>query len=241
MAANDNRRRKKIEAQRAKRKDKQRAIARVESSSKIARVLQAQRWTLLETRITDGLIEQGIANVFIARRGPHNQVVGVVFLVDTYCLGVKDVSVFYGPETRWHEIIQQQVESGARLEPIAPEALRKLVEGAVDYAKSFGIDPHRDWIKASPIFGDIDASKSLVEFTYGQDGKPSYVSGPYDRPERVKQILQALTQHAGAGNFHFTTHYSPDELDCELLDEDLDDDDGGDVMYIEATESRQAG
>ena len=34
MAANDNRRRKKIEAQRAKRKDKQRAIARVESSSK---------------------------------------------------------------------------------------------------------------------------------------------------------------------------------------------------------------
>ena len=102
MAANDNRRRKKIEAQRAKRKDKQRAIARVESSSKIARVLQAKRWTLLETRITHGLSEQGIASAYIARRGPYDQVVGVVFLVDTYCLGVKDVNVFYGPETRWH-------------------------------------------------------------------------------------------------------------------------------------------
>ncbi len=239
MAANDNRRRKKIEAQRAKRKDKQRAIARIESSSKVVRVLQAQRWTLLETRITDGLIERGIASAFIARRGPYDQVVGVVFLVDAYCLGVKDVSVFYGPETRWHEIIRQQNEN-RRLDPIAPEALRKLVEGSVAYAKSFGIDPHRDWLKASPIFGDIDASKSQVEFTYGQDGKPSYVSGPYDRPERVKQILQALIQHAGEGNFHFTTHYLPDELDCELLEVDLDDDDD-DEMHIEAIESRQAG
>ena len=241
MAANDNRRRKKIEAQRAKRKDKQRAIARVESSSKIARVLQAQRWTLFDTRISDRLIEKGIANAFIARRGPHNQVVGVVFLVDTFCLGVKDVSVFYGPETRWHEIVQQQIENGMRLDLIAPDALRKLVEGAVAYAKSFGIAPHRDWLQASQVFGDIDVSKSLVEFTYGEDGKPSYVSGPYDRPERVRQILQVLTQHAGAGNFYFTTHYSPDELDCELLEEDLDDDDDDDEMRIEALESRQAG
>ncbi len=241
MAANDNRRRKKIEAQRAKRKDKQRAIARVESSSKIARVLQAQRWTLFDTRITHGLSEQGIASAYIARRGPYDQVVGVVFLVDTYCLGVKDVFVFFGPETRWNEIMRDQVENG-RLGPIAPEALRKLVEGSVAYAKSFGIEPHRDWFQASPIFGDIDASKSLVEFTYGKNGKPSYVSGPYDRPERVKQIMQALTQHAGEGNFHFTTHFSPDELECDLLEVDMDDDDDGrDVMYIEAIESRQAG
>ena len=240
MAANDNRRRKKIEAQRAKRKDKQRAIARVESSSKIARVLQAQRWTLFDTRISHGLNERGIASAYVARRGPYDQVVGVVFLVDAYCLGVKDVSVFYGPETRWNEIMRQHVENGTRLNPIAPEALRKLVEGSVAYAKSFGIDPHRDWLKASPIFGDIDASKSLVEFTYGKNGKPTYVSGPYDSPERIKQIMQALTQHAGEGNFDFTVHYSGDDLDPELLGYETDDDDE-DEMAIEAIESRQAG
>ena len=240
MAANDNRRRKKIEAQRAKRKDKQRAIARVESSSKVARVLQAQRWTLFDTRISHGLSEQGIASAYIARRGPYDQVVGVVFLVDAYCLGVKDVSVFYGPETRWNEIMRQQVENGNRLYPIAPEALRKLVEGSVAYAKSFGIDPHRDWIKASPIFGDIDASKSLVEFTYGKNGKPTYVSGPYDSPERIKQIMHALAQHAGEGNFDFIVHSMEDGLDPELLGYEVDDDDD-DEIDIEAIESRQAG
>ena len=237
MAANDNRRRKKIEAQRAKRKDKQRAIARVESSSKIARVLQAQRWTLFDTRISHGLSEQGIASAYIARRGPYDQVVGVVFLVDAYCLGVKDVSVFYGAETRWNEIMRQQVEKGNRLYPIAPEALRKLVEGSVGYAKSFGIDPHRDWIKASPIFGDIDASKSLVEFTYGKNGKPKYVSGPYDSSARIKQVMQALTQHAGEGNFDFIVKYSEEALEPELLEYEMDDDD---EIHIEAIESRQA-
>ena len=242
MAANDNRRRKKIEAQRAKRKDKQRAIARVESSSKVARVLQAQRWTLFDTRISHGLSEQGIASTYIARRGPFDQVVGVVFLVDAYCLGVKDVSVFYGPETRWHEIMRQQVENG-RIDPIAPEALRKLVEGSVAYAKSFGIDPHRDWLKASPIFGDIDASKSLVEFTYGKNGKPTFVSGPYDSQARIKQIMQTLAQHAGEGNFHFTVPYSGAELGFDLLEDDMDDDheeEDDEEMPIKAIELRQA-
>ena len=108
------------------------------------------------------------------------------------------------------------------------------------YAKSFGIDPHRDWIKASPIFGDIDASKSLVEFTYGKNGKPTYVSGPYDSPERIKQIMHALAQHAGEGNFDFIVHSMEDGLDPELLGYEVDDDDD-DEIAIEAIESRQAG
>ena len=196
MAANENRRRKKIEAQRAKRKDKQRAIARVESSGMVVRITAASHWPLVESRISTGLNERGIANAFISRRGPNGQVAGAIFLVDAYCLGVKDVAIFLGSETSWKKRIEQQQEQGMRLEDISPEALRKLVEGAVDYASSFGIAPHRDWFHAAPILGDIDASQCLTEFTYGLNGKPHFMSGPYDSPARIQQITNLLASHA---------------------------------------------
>ena len=152
----------------------------------------------------------------------HDQVAGAIFLVDIYCLGVKDVITMIGPEWKWNERLQQQRDSGRRLDKISPEAARKLVEGSVEYARSPGIAPHRDWIHASPIFGDVDASLCLTEFEFGKDGKPLFVAGPYDTPERVQQIMSALANSTGEGNYHYMLPTGEDEL---FLGEDDDDDD----------------
>ena len=223
MVANENRRRKKIEAQRAKRKDKQRTIARVESSGKVVRMTVASHWPLFESRISTGLDERGIANALISRRNPNGQVAGAIFLVDAYCLGVKDVAVFIGSETSWKRHIAEQQERGMQLVDISPEALRKLVDGAVDYASSLGIAPHRDWFHACPILGDIDASQCLTEFTYGHNGKPHFFSGPYDRPARIQQITNLLTNHVGVGNFHITIQHSEDDLGSDLMESSDDE------------------
>lgn len=225
MAGNENRRRKKIEAQRAKRKDKQRAVARIQSSGKMARMTTAKNWPIIETLIDDSLDDQGIASVYISRQGPHDQVAAAVFLVDAYCLGVKDVSLYFGPAWKWKESMQLRRERDVQLKSISPEALRKLVESAVAYANSLGIAPHRDWFHACPILGDIDASTCTTEFEFGRDGKPFYVAGPYDTPQRIRQIMAALDKTSGDGNYHFTLPMSND--DGFLDDEEFDDEDEG--------------
>lgn len=244
MAGNENRRRKKIEAKRTKRKEEQRAVARIQSSGMLAKMTSAKNWPIMETYLYNGIDAQGMGSAFISRRGPHDQVAAAIFLVDTYCLGVKDVAMFSGPEWKWKEMLQQRRDKGMRLESISPEALRKLVDGAVKYASSLGIAPHRDWFQACPILGDIDASQCPTEFVFGRDGKPFFMAGPFDTPARVRQIMAALGNNSGDGNYDFVLPIS-DEGECLEDDDDFDESDeddrfdDGSVIEIESERDRQ--
>jgi hypothetical protein len=53
------------------------------------------------------------------------------------------------------------------------------------------------------LFGDIDAADSDVHFQFGKDGKPCFISGPNDSPERCKQIVAILSKTCGAGRFDY--------------------------------------
>ena len=48
----------------------------------------------------------------------------------------------------------------------------------------------------------------------GLEGKPYFISGPYDN---VRKIMQQLDRKVGAGNYTFTAGGTLDELPPELL------------------------
>jgi hypothetical protein len=80
------------------------------------------------------------------------------------------------------------------------------------------------------IWGSIDASGCATEFTFGSEGKPLYVSGPYDSLERSKEIIATLLERRGQDGFHYLVgdpavlgeHFAefPDEDDDEEFEED---------------------
>jgi hypothetical protein len=203
MPRNENRRRKKLEVRRVRRKEQKRALARFESAGMNARMAIAQNWPVSDVRVATDLWDDGIGYVALARRGRNNQVAYANFLVDVYCLGVKNVALFIGPEGQWHDMLEGAAEHGMNLETATPEYARKLVEGAVSFARSCGLEPHPDWPVAARIFGDIDPTRCLNEFTFGKDGKPFYIAGPFDSPERVQQITVALAKNAGPDHFDY--------------------------------------
>lgn len=101
----------------------------------------------------------------------------------------------------------------------------------MDYARSLGIEPHRDYFTVRPLFGDIDASKCPTEFVFGCKGKPRYVSGPYDTPARIRRILDTHHERVGKGNYDVYLMsggfdlYGGFEEDDEFDDEDEEADD----------------
>lgn len=229
MANSENRRRKKIEAKRAKKKEKQQSIARFESGGVAAKLASAADWPIVESLITPNWMDAGICNVCIQRLGPHGQSAAAMFVVDLKCLGVKNALTFFGAEAEWKHQLGQQREMGMKLEPAAPEFLRKLVEGAVQFARKYGIQPHPDYARAAPIFGNLDATTCSAEIDYGDDGKPHYINGPYDKSEYIRKILDLLERNAGLGNFHSTilSGVMDDTLEFEdegEFEDDLEDD-----------------
>jgi hypothetical protein len=75
---------------------------------------------------------------------------------------------------------------------------RQIVYGAIGYARELGFEPHPDFGRAA---GYLERWDGRCDLTFGLDGKPTYISGPYDDAQKV---LRKLHLTLGDGNYHFT-------------------------------------
>ncbi|MBA2578198.1 MAG: helix-turn-helix domain-containing protein [Euzebyaceae bacterium] len=148
----------------------------------------------------------GLVSVMVARerRRDRGTVSVCGYLVDTYCLGVKDA---LGPRTMGSAELRR---FAARFfgafggEPLdAPiEQARELVWGGVEYARGLGFDPHRNFWPAAEHLGPLDAPAAI---RFGRYGKPFYVSGPFDDADRIRQTLE---ERLGRDDFGFVVPVS---------------------------------
>lgn len=141
----------------------------------------------------------GIVGALVARHFRPGRVSVCGYLVDTWCLGVKNA---LGPRLMSDRRLPEFRKTffGAfDGEPVqAPiELVRHLVWGAVDYARGLGFEPHHDlWAAA----GHIEPLRGPSAIRFGRDGKPFYVEGPYDDAARN---LRTLKRSVGRDNFSF--------------------------------------
>lgn len=195
----------------AKRKQKRQTLSRQKPRSTADQMKQAAGAPVRHCCISDSFWDEGIGSLLIGRQLNHGMVAFAAFLVDRYCLGVKDVFVRVEPLGTYQEFYESFSEN-YDLVDLRPECARKLVEGAVAYAGKFGLQPHRDYRKASPIFRDFDAGACPEEFDYGKDGRPVFIRGPNDSPEFCRRVLNTLENHAGADNHDSVIPLSPGVL-----------------------------
>jgi len=151
--------------------------------------------------------DSGVALVLVAAPDGHNRLSVCAYLIDTWCLGVKNA---LGPKRmarRDFDALKRAyfAQWGSPGIPIPVELAQHLVFGAVEYARRLGFEPHRDFRRACRPLGAWSGPRAI---TFGRAGKPYYVNGPYDDPERV---LARLEHTVGRGGFHYTV--SLDELD----------------------------
>lgn len=143
----------------------------------------------------------GLAGVLVAR-GPRRaggDVSVCGYLVDTYCLGVKDaLPPRRVSERRLPDLVDRFFDSFDGPPVAAPiELARHLVWGAVEYARGLGFEPHPDLRKAA---GHLAPLTDPCAIRFGHDGKPYYIQGPYDDAERV---MRTLERTVGRDNYHF--------------------------------------
>ena len=217
MALDPRKRQRKLEKRRAKQKAERREVARLQSQGLAGQFQQAAAAPVLHCLAATDLWEQGIGNVLISRRLKDGAVAFVVFLVDMYCLGVKDVIMNVAPRARYDRDLYGKLADQATLVPLKPECARKLVEGAVEYARDLGLPPYPDYRTAKLIFGDVVAEACSEQYVYGKNGKPFFVAGPYDGPLKCRQILRTLENHVGPDGYHFLMPVGGPHFDIGML------------------------
>ena len=203
MAMDPRKRQKKLQRRKAKEKARKKALVRQDPRNVAVRLQRAAAAPILHCCTTDVLWDEGMSSVLVSRELPGGSVAFAVFLLDVYCLGVKDVTCGFMPRNRYDREMYSRMLGDYQIVELRPEAACKLIEGAVDYAADLGLSPHSDYRKAKLIFGDIDTDACTDEFTYGKDGKPCFIAGPHDSPSRCDQIISILTNRCGPDGFDY--------------------------------------
>ena len=199
MAISEQQRQKKL----AKKKQKRKATVK-QTTPSMKKAKAYASYPIHECLIPDDLFNSGIGELVVTRRIPNGNIAMSAFVIDVFCLGVKDAMFMVLPENEYeHKIKGRMSATGGRgFEKLHQSCAKKLLDGVVNYAKELGFNPHPDYKNASEIFGNIDASVCPVKYTYGKDGKPFYMSGPYESPTDIQKIIDTLTKKCGSGGFN---------------------------------------
>lgn len=160
---------------------------------------------------SNGDIAQGMISITLYKQATSEVIVLAGFNIDLYCLGIKDTFIKAGTREQYEYYSNNPDNS-----PFNPEDAKKLIEDAVEYAAKSGFKPHKNFKNAFKIFGNVDSSKSTMKFTFGKDGKPFFIAGPGDSPQRCREVIETLDRSAGKDGSRFVMPH-PDQ---EVFDDD---------------------
>ena len=143
---------------------------------------------------------EGMCQLIVARQ-EHNRILVGSYLIDYWCLGVKDAMPPRKMGANEYEKFLEFCEDRFD-EPfveITLEQAQSIVYGALDYAQSLGFKPHKDFNTKAQIHLGLRPD-TLLPIEFGKDGQPFFMSGPYDNVDKVIKTLEASV---GIGNFNF--------------------------------------
>lgn len=216
MAASQSQRLRRMAQKASRRKaavtEKRRAEMATMDGRQGRQITQAGRVPVKTCVVTERLFDDGIGWVVLARVQPPGRVAASFFLVDVWCLGIKDAFFAVMPQ----EIFEKRIGETDREQQyvdIDPSVARKLLNDAAAYADSFGLAPSEGFAAAEALFGDIPLATET--FSFGKDGKPFFMSGPNDSPTRIRRIVDTLGKRAGPDGFDYVVHVA-DFSDGEL-------------------------
>jgi len=216
MPRDTKRRQKALQRKAAKRKRKKKAQATKSRLSPPHPLRAAAAWPLYECLVTQDWHEVGqIVQILVARRSPWGEIAAGVFLVDLGCLGVKSAFARFLGSVREYERLREMLQQEQRMVPADLNLVAKIIREGIAYAKQLGFAPDPDYRQAAILLRDADPEACDVEIPLGgEDGKPFYISGPYDD---VPRIMAQLKKAVGPDGFLYLVHLSGPE---DLLDLD---------------------
>jgi hypothetical protein len=167
----------------------------------------------LEAFRSASLFDTGMGYVVVSRFKSDGQVESGVFLLDVFCLGVKNAFFTRLSQSEYESRLVQRAFAKDGSQPLTPACARKLVHDAVAYAQNLGFAPHPDYKKACRVFGGISAAECSEVFTFGKAGRPCFVQGPDDSELFARKAMTLLTIRCGEGNFDYILAGDAGELD----------------------------
>jgi hypothetical protein len=169
---------------------------------------------LHECLISDSF-DEGIGHIIFSFELADGKIGVANFLVDSYCLGVKN-TLHAKASYEEYDMMINYMQEASGLNSTTPCYAKKMVIDSVSYANSLGIKPHHDYERLLAELVAIDETQCRETFVFGYQGEPLYIAGPHDDFTKSKEIIDTLHKNCGEGNYEYVAMLDDD---YDLLDD----------------------
>jgi hypothetical protein len=155
------------------------------------KIHQARAYPIHECLINASWQEKGLVTILISRLQPDGNLLFGIYLVDIFCLGLKNTfcNVDFSTSRYRMDVVSKSFEDQDS-EPCSVELAHHIIYGAIAYAEQFGFRPNKDYQLSQHILnGPENIPPSELEF--GKNGKPLFIAGPDDNIAKIMHQLDA--------------------------------------------------
>ncbi len=136
--------------------------------------------------------ESGSAQVIVSRIRPNGNIVGVMFLVDMLCLGVKDAKINVSMTKEDFESIINDFTEEMGLKEISYNEAHNIIYGAVSFAEEGGINPAVEFNLGQYILEEDTEDIPIIEYDFGRNGKHLLVIGLDKKEKHHLKTLRSI-------------------------------------------------
>ena len=172
------------------------------SLSAQAIIRRARAFPVYECWISDNWQKDdlGLIEILLARQQPDGDICFATYLVDKYLLGVKNTfgNAGFSP-ARYQNEVAGRVFHELKPQECPIELAHQMIYASIEYAAQFGFQPEKDFAVTQYMLAPRGELEEPYHLTFGKNGKPFFIAGPYDNTAR---ILRQLEKTAGEGNYN---------------------------------------
>ena len=154
----------------------------------------------------------GLANVLVARRHPQGTFTFGYYLVDTYCLGLKDSNYRFSLSEGEFEDYMSHLLIEGFMQEVNYEEAHNLIYGAIAFAEEAGIEADKSFALTQYLLEEDTEEVPLVDYEFGRGGQHFLVAN--SRLE-ASRYLPLLEKNLGAD---FKYSIADEGMDEDLLD-----------------------
>jgi hypothetical protein len=179
--------------------------------------------------INEGWAETGFASIVVSRNHINGNYTFAVYLVDLFCLGVKDTFYDFNVNTEFTDLLDK-LKSQQQMEEIDYPLAHNIIYGGVEYAEDLGFKPHKNFEVSQFVLEEDDERVELIDVQFGLNGKPAVLFGKEKHPANT---IATLEHTVGKGNFIVMNEEDFDDNENDDYEEDTWEEDDDEELSLD--------
>lgn len=173
---------------------------------------KARKLPIGKCYMSKGIQDCGEGEFIVTRMHTNGKISFATYLVDIYCLGVKDSRYYLRNDA---DYFYEKI-SAYPLTECSYEELHNWIYGAIEFAEEGGISPDISFNLTQYMLEEDTEDIPLIEYEYGKNGQHYLIC---DRISEANHYLPILKEHLG-DNFTYIIGDGNDWDDIDDLDEE---------------------